>query len=171
MQNIYLEIIKKPLEIYLTGFTLQVILYVIVCVFLLLVGEKVNYLLFGQKTFASAFQYGLVGGFGFLLIQSGRSFYRAEERSDYYVKTLWIRQISIFAVILLLFLSRYLNFQTAVFSLVIIDLIIGIIIGARVFKDLNFNELITYLPKQFDVIEDFLHPAKWLIAYFLALTA
>ena len=162
---------KRPFELYLIGFLFQIALYLIACVILLSTSDKVNSLLFGQKAFSSAFRYGLIAGLGVLLTQGGRSVYQAEERFADYIKTLWLRQILGFTVILSLFLMKRLDFQRAVFSMVAVNLIVGATISIHIFKDSNLKKLITSLTEQIDIIKDFLRSTGWLIAYFFTLAA
>lgn len=162
---------KRPFELYLTSFLFQIVLYAIACTILLSASDKVNSLLFGSKSFSSAFRYGLIAGLGILLTQGGRSIYQAEERFGDYIKTLWFRQILGFVVILSLFLLRRLDFQYAVFSMVAVNLIVGALVSVHIFRDSNLRVLVASLTEQADIIKDFLRSTGWLIAYFFTLTA
>jgi len=162
---------KRPLGLYLTSFSFQVMLYFLFCIILLSITDKITPLLFGQKAFGPALQYGLIAGLGLLLTQAGRSIYQAEERFGIYIKTLWLRQILAFAVIIFLFLTKLLNFQHVAQSMIFVNLAVGGIVGFHIFKELNLRQLFVSFGEQFGIIKSFLSSTGWLITYFFTLTA
>lgn len=162
---------RRPCELYIMGFVFQVVSYVVACGALFSISDKVTSLLFGQKAFSFAFRYALVAGLGVLLIEGGRSVYQAEERFGNYIRTVWVRQILIFIVILTLFLARRLDIGGAVFSMTAVNLIVGTAIGIHIFKDSSFKKLRVFLTEQSDIVKDFVRSTGWLTAYFFTLTA
>lgn len=161
---------KRPWELYLIGLMFQFLLYSLFSIVLLIMVDRVTFLLFGQKDFGSSLRYGLIAGFGFLITQAARSMYQAEERFGHYVKTLWFRQISVFAIISLLFLFNQLNFRSAAKSIILVELSVGAIISFFIFKDFSFKQFDAIISKQFYIIKNFISSTGWLIAYFFILT-
>lgn len=157
---------EKPLELYVTSFVFQIVLYIALCAVILLIsGDMLNTLLFGKKVFSCSLSYGLIAGFGFLATQAGRSIYQAEERFGMYIKTLWLRQILIFFAILVLFWFRLLDFQHTAKSVLIVELLIGTIVCWHIFRHFSMNMVISIFRDRLDVVKEFLSAAKWLIAY------
>lgn len=161
--------VRRPCELYLMGFLFQVVLYVVTCGFLFSVSDKVSSLLFGNEAFSLVFQYGLIAGLGVLLIEGGRSIYQAEERFGNYIRTLWVRQILSFIVILTLFLVRRLDIGGAVFSVTAVNLVVGTAIGIHIFENSSFKKLRVFLTKEIDIVKDFVRSTGWLSAYFFTL--
>ncbi len=162
---------KRPFGLYIIGCLFQLVLYILSCLILFSISDKISGLLFGQKDFGYALQYGLIAGLGLLLTQVGRSIYQAEERFGIYIKTLWLRQILAFVAISFLFLMKQLNFQHAAQSMIIVNLAVGSIVGFHIFKDLNLRRLVVSSGEQLDIIKSFLSSTRWLIVYFFTLTA
>jgi len=161
---------QRPFEIYFLSFLFQTILYVITCIILLSLSEKLTPLLFGQKAFGASLGYGLLAGIGSLLIQAGRSIYQAEEKFGTYIKTLLFRQILAFAAIFFLFLAGHLNFHKAAQVLIAVHVGVGAIITLHIFKDFGFHRCIDFFNSRLNVIWDFLSSTGWLIAYIFTLT-
>jgi len=161
---------EKPLELYTIGFLFQIVLYAVLCVVIVLAnGDMLNTLLFGKKIFGVALNYGLIAGFGYLITQSGRSIYQSEERFGMYIKTLVIRQFSIFFTILGLFFLQLLDFQNAAKSIMVVELIIGVVVCRHIFRHFNIKMILLILRDRIDIVKDFLSASKWLIAYTVAL--
>lgn len=163
---------RKPFELYVTSFVFQIVLYMGLCIVLLLSGgNTLNALLFGEKPFGNALNYGLIAGSGVLITQAGRSIYQAEERFGVYVKTLWLRQILIFLAVLVLFGFRLLDFQHVAKSVLVVELLTGAVVCWHIFRHFSMRMVVSVLRDQFDVVKDFLSASKWLIAYAVVLVA
>ncbi len=160
---------SRPLRLYFVNMAAQCLLYVSICVVALIMIDSINELLFGRQDFTAPIMYGLVGGFGSLLMQFGRTTYQAEENFNSYVLTIWLRQIGNLVVIGCLFFAALLNFRSAVSAVVLVELIIGLIIVLVVFKNVRLSDIREVLGAELVIIRDFCHEMGWLIAYYLIL--
>ena len=95
---------RKPLELYIISFLFEIALFLIFCAVLLPMSDKFSILLFGSTNYKVPFQYGLIAGFGSLLIGAGQSVYQAEERFGTYAKSLSFQQILTFLFVFFLIL-------------------------------------------------------------------
>lgn len=162
---------RKPLELYIISFLFEIALFLIFCAVLLPMSDKFSILLFGSTNYKVPFQYGLIAGFGSLLIGAGQSVYQAEERFGTYAKSLSFQQILTFLFVFFLILLKRLNFSKSAQVTIVANLLVGIIIAYDVLKELNLRTLSTFLHNEFTLIKEFFSSTKWLIAYLLVLSA
>ncbi len=168
----YLSVKKKqPYGLYFLNFIFQIAFYLLIFIIVYFMGNIVVKFLFGQKSFISSFRYGLIGGLGILLVQSGRSIFQAEENYGSYIKTLWLKQIIIFLFIAFFFIKRSLNFYIGAQIIIYTNLLIGFIIIVHIFRKYNILSIIEAIRNQFDLIKEFISSSKWLIIYFVFLMA
>jgi len=162
---------QRPYGLYFLSFLFQIALYILLGVVMYAFGDFISNLLFGEKSFLTAYRLGLIGGLGFLIAQSGRSIFQAEERFGVYIKTLWLKQISIFIPICLLFLFDFLNFDTSARVMIIINLLVGLFIVFYIFRQINLRRIFIEVKAQLPVIKEFVASSKWLLVYFVLLAA
>jgi len=161
----------RSYELYFIGLIFQLVLYSSLSIALFMVANKVTPLFFGQKAFSSSLCYGLIAGLGVLITQVGRSIYQAEERFGHYIKTLWLRQILAFALILLLFFLKQLNFRCAARAMIIVELTVASIVLLHIFRKFCLSHALVAFKGQSDIVKDFISSTGWLIAYAFALTS
>lgn len=157
---------RKPFEIYIASLIFQISLYSIVCIFLFLFMDEATNLLFGQKTFDSAIRYGLIAGLGVLITNNGRGIFQAEEKFGNYIKTIWLRQILLFTIILTLFILKRINYVNSVQAIIVVELFVAGIITFHIFHDINVNKVIEFFKKQSGIVKEFIVSTRWLIGYF-----
>jgi O-antigen/teichoic acid export membrane protein len=135
----------------------------------LLLSDKVTFLLFGQKDYGIALRYGLIGGVGWLITQAGRGVYQAEEKFVSYIRTLWLRQLLLFIIILPLFLLKHLDYERTFYATIIAELTVASIVVFHIFHDVRIGKVVLFFKEQFGVIKEFISSTGWLIAYFFTL--
>ncbi len=161
---------EKPFEMYFVNFVFQSILYFLLACTLLLLSDKVAGFLFGLKDYESSLYFGLIAGAGYLMTQAGRGIYQAEEKFGNYVKTLWLRQFSIFIIVALLYALNKLNYFYVARAMMFIELVVGAIIAFHILNNAGTKKIISTIREQWGTVKEFIASTKWLIAYFLILT-
>ncbi|MBI5727990.1 MAG: oligosaccharide flippase family protein [Ignavibacteriales bacterium] len=159
---------KRPIELYIYSFLFQITLYGLIGLFLLLSSKTVTGILFGGQSFMQALKYGLIGGIGFLITQAARGILQAEEKFDFYIKTLWGRQVITFVVFLVLFIARQFSFDQIAKAVIFVELFIGCVLLFLIFRDFELGQIVSVVRKPQNLNEIF-SETSWLMAYFLVL--
>ena len=163
---------KKPYEIYLVNFLCQILFYLIISIPLFLYSKKVVFFLFGNEDYFWFFRYGLIAGFGILIMEAGRYVYQAEERFGNFILVLWLKQALIFVGIFSLFTKKKLFVLNAVKFIIIINLIVGIVLVLHILKESDFKSwVLGFTDAEKKIIRKFLTNSIWLIAYYVILAA
>ena len=84
---------ERPLGLYLVSIFIELTLLLLLFLVTVLLYEELNALFFNRFLSKGIIKYGIAAGFGLLLIQVGRSVLQAEERFNFYVGTLFLKQL------------------------------------------------------------------------------
>jgi len=159
---------RNPHSLYATASILEVAIFLLLMFVCLPFPSKAASLVLGQPAFVKPLQLGILYGLGLLLIQLGRSVYQAEERFTLYVGTLWLKQALTLTLIVGLWLSHALSFETVAWLTTALHIAIGIGI---VFRGAGSANPVDLRRQDSELIHQFLSASGWLIAYCLTLAA
>ncbi|MFH2138092.1 MAG: oligosaccharide flippase family protein [Candidatus Omnitrophota bacterium] len=162
---------RRPIELYVFSFLFQISLYLAIGSILFFLAASVNNVLFGNKDFVLPLKYGLIAGFGYLITQAARGTFQAEEKFNYYIKTLLARQCVTFLIILLLLKIRQFGFYQIAKSIIIVEIFIGSLVVSHMFRKFSFNGAIEIFRENHELLKGFFSATGWLMAYFFALSS
>lgn len=162
---------KKPFELYIFSFIFQIILYVLTCILFVLLGVNVIIFLFGEGIFKLSFYYGLIAGFGSLLLNSGKAIFQAEENFNAYIKIIWFREIVVLFFILLLYIiNKRLDFENIAIIVIVVNIIAGIFVLSHILTGYKISNIFNFLETDLILIKNFIIATNWLTLYFVVLT-
>ena len=162
---------SRSMTLYLLSFLFQVLLFLIVCIFLIALKEQFTELLFGDQTFGSALILGLFGGFGYLILKAGISVYQAEEKFNTTIVLNLLLQAVKLITLLSLLAFNLLYYTTAAVAIVVTQLVFAVLVCCHIFKNHNPVAVFRSFSSCREDVKIFMSSTVWLIAYIFTLTA
>jgi len=156
----------KPYALYALAIIVQIILFVIIILFVLAFPVKTAFLFFGKSEYAYLLPVSLLLGLASILISVGRSILQAEERFNFYILTLWLRQGLVFLLVVGLWIFHFLNFQSVAWGTALIQLTVGVGILIYAADGLRSLDWLRKSCQEKLLIRKFSSASGWLIAYF-----
>jgi len=161
---------KKPVELYFINLVTQVLLYALLGVLLLLFRNEITSLLFGKLDFGPVLFLGILAGLGLLITEAGRGIFKAEENFKKFIRTVWLRQILFFAAILVLMITKNLNFIRTAQSVILAEAIVAFIITFYIYRYVKINHVLDAVKNNFGKYHEFVYASFWLILYVIIRT-
>ena len=160
---------KIPYTLYMFALITQIaiFLFLIFCVFIF--PAQSAKLLFGKPTLDHLLPVSMLFGLGNILLVSGQSILQSEERFDFYIRTLWIKQGLFFIIVVGLWFFRSLIFQRVAWGLTFAQLVIGIGVLYYSIADIRTINWQEKIREEAYLMRNFLNASGWLIAYFVTL--
>jgi len=162
---------ERHINLYLISFILQIVIYIVFCSVIIFLKDNITAILFGEKEFNSAFLFGAIGGFGFLVFQAGISVYKAEEKFNTYIGLNWFKYGFILILICGLFLFQRLKFENIAVSIIFVNLILAAIIIFQIFRDYNLLKILASIYSYLNSFIEFFSSTAWLMAFIFTITA
>ncbi|PKN98522.1 MAG: hypothetical protein CVU42_11925 [Chloroflexi bacterium HGW-Chloroflexi-4] len=159
---------QKPLRLYLISLIVQIGIMIFSALVIFLFPHQAALLFFGKSDLSSILIVSVVFGLGNILFFWGQSVLKSEERFNDYIKTLWVKQITVIVIILILIFSNLINFYWVSWSISFSQLALGIGVVLYCFKNENKRSGL-FAPSINDPsMSDFFKASSWLIGYGIA---
>ena len=162
---------EKPYTLYLLSLITELAVFLILLLCVIIFPTQIATLVFGNSKFANLLIISMLFGLGNLLLVIGQSILQAEEKFNFYVGTLWLRQALAFLIVGILWLSRVMVFRFVAWGLAILQFMVGAGIASYVIMGVEKVSWQRIIGREKHLVRQFLSASGWLIAYCAILAA
>ena len=162
---------EKPYTLYLLSLIAELAVFLILLLCVIIFPTQIATLVFGNSKFANLLIISMLFGLGNLLLVIGQRILQAEEKFNFYVGTLWLRQGLAFLIVGVLWLSRAMGFRYVAWGLAILQFIVGVGISSYVIMGIAKVSWQRIIEREKQLVRQFLSASGWLIAYCSILAA
>ena len=162
---------EKPYTLYLLSLIAELAVFLILLLCVIIFPTQIATLVFGNSKFANLLIISMLFGLGNLLLLIGQRILQAEEKFNFYVGTLWLRQGLAFSIVGVLWLSRAIVFRYVAWGLAILQFIVGVGIASYVIMGIAKVSWQRIIEREKQLVRQFLSASGWLIAYCTILAA
>jgi O-antigen/teichoic acid export membrane protein len=165
--EIYAVTGRRPLTLYHRVLKLEMIAYIAFVVICAGFSRRIAQVLLGDASLGYPVMLGAVYGLSMLVLNAGRSFYQAEERFNFYILSMWIRQLAVLLILAAAWMVGRLDFWSAALAFIGVDFLVGGSILAATLRRGRRSSVSYESPG----MPEFLKASGWLVGYFLVLAA
>jgi len=158
---------KKPYLLYILSLALQILVFLLLVSCAFIFPARAAMLVLGKPGLAYLLPVSMLFGLGNLLLLVGQSILQAEERFNFYVVTLCLRQGLGFVLVVGLWFFRSVSFQWVAWGLTLVQLAVGIGIIVFSMAGIGILNWFQQVEREKHLMHDFLSASGWLIAYFV----